>query len=49
MSVHVLLNLLSWVKKRCEAVPNILSVFPDEFNKFNKTGPRMQCKILFVI
>ena len=45
MSAHVLLNLLSWGKRyliRCEALPSILSVFPNKFNKFNNTGARMQ-------
>ena len=40
MSAHVLLNLLNKLggKIRCEAVPSILSVFPNKFNKFNNTG-----------
>ena len=44
MSAHVLLNLLNELgeKVRCEAVSSILSVFPNEFNKFNNTGARMQ-------
>ena len=44
MSGHVLLNLLNELgeKIRCEAVQSILSVFPNEFNKFNNTGARMQ-------
>ena len=44
MSVHVLLNVLNELGKmiRCEALPNILSIFPNEFNKFNNTGARMQ-------
>ena len=44
MSDRVLLNLLNEPGKkiRCEALPpRILSVFPDEFNKFNNTGARM--------
>ena len=47
MSAHVLLNLLNELgeKIRCEAVPSILSVFPNEFNKFNNTGARMQDSI----
>ena len=47
MSVHVLLNLLNEVGKkiRCEALPTILSVFPNEFNKFNNTGAQMQDSI----
>ena len=36
MSAHVLLNLLNELRK-----PSILSVFPNEFNKFNNTGARM--------
>ena len=44
MSAHVLLNLLNEMGKniRCEVLPNILSVLPNEFNKFNNTGARMQ-------
>ena len=44
MSAHVLLNLLNELRKkiRCEALPSILSVFPNEFNKVNDTGARMQ-------
>ena len=44
MSAHVLLNLLnkSGGKKRCDALPSILSIFPNDFNKFNNTGARMQ-------
>ena len=40
MSAHVLLNLLNELGKkiRCESLPSILSVFPNEFNKFNNTG-----------
>ena len=47
MSAHVLLNLLNKLMKklRCEAVPSILWVFPNEFNKFNNTGARMQDSI----
>ena len=47
MSAHALLNLLNELGKkiRCEAVPSILSVFPNEFNKFNNTGARMQDSI----
>ena len=41
MTAHVLLNLLNKLGKkiRCEALPSVLSVFP---NKFNITGARMQ-------
>ena len=47
MSTHVLLNLLNELGKkiRCEAMPSILSVFPNEFNKFNNTAARMQDSI----
>ena len=40
MIVHVLLNLSNELgeKIRCEALPSILSVFPNELNKFNNTG-----------
>ena len=39
MSAHALLNLLNEFGKtiRYEALPNILSVFPNKFNKFNNT------------
>ena len=38
MNVHVLLNLLNKLgkKKRCDGLPSILSVFPNEFD-FIKT------------
>ena len=47
MSARVLLNLLNDCEKkiRCEALPSILSVFPNELNKFNNTGARMQDSI----
>ena len=47
MSAHVLLNLLNKIGKkiRCKALLSILLVFPDEFNKFNNTGARMQSSI----
>ena len=47
MSTHALLNLLNELGKkiRCEAVPSIISVFPNEFNKFSNTGARMQNSI----
>ena len=46
MSAHVLLNSLNELGKkiRCEPLPSI-SVFPNEFNKFNNTGARMQASI----
>ena len=47
MSVHLLLNLLNELGKkiRREALPSILSAFPNVFNKFNNTGARMQDSI----
>ena len=47
MSAHVLLNLLNELEKkiRCETLPSLLPVFPNEFNKFNNTGARMQDSI----
>ena len=43
MSAHVLLNLLNEVKKsdKMGGLPSILSLFCNEFNKFNYTGARM--------
>ena len=39
MSAHVLLNLLNELRKRdkMRGLPSILSLFRNEFNKFNKT------------
>ena len=47
MSANALLNLLNELgeKIRFEALPSILSVFPNEFNKFNNTGARMQSSV----
>ena len=47
MSGHVLLTLLNELGKkiRCEALPSILSVCPNGFNKLNYTGVRMQDSI----
>ena len=47
MSAQVLLNLLNELRKkmRCEALPSILSIFSDEFNKFYNTGAQMQDSI----
>ena len=41
MSAHVLLNLLNNLRKRdtMRGLPSILSLFCDEFNKFNKQEP----------
>ena len=43
MSAHVLLNLLNELGKRdkMRGLPSILSLFHNEFNKFNNTGTRM--------
>ena len=43
MSAHVLLNLLNKLGKRdkMRGLPSILSLFRNEFNKFNNTGARM--------
>ena len=44
MSAPVLLNELEG-KIRCKALQSILSVVPNEFNKFNNTETRMQDSI----
>ena len=43
MSVHVLLNILNELGKRdkMRGSQSILSLFRDNFNKFNNTGARM--------
>ena len=43
MSTHVLLNLLNELRKRGQMLGkgHILSLFRNEFNKFNNTGARM--------
>ena len=43
MSAHVLLNLLIELRERdkMRGLPSILSLFRNEFNKFNKTRARM--------
>ena len=43
MSDHVLLNLLNELRKKdiMRDVPSILSLFHNEFNKFNNIGARM--------
>ena len=43
MSSHVLLNLLNKLGKRdkMQGLPNILSLFRNEFNKFYNTGAGM--------
>ena len=46
-----LLNLLNKLGKkiRCETLPSILSALPNELNKFNNTGVRMQDSIYHMI
>ena len=43
MSAHVLLNLLNKLGKidKMRGLPSILSIFRNEFNKFNDTRARM--------
>ena len=43
MSAHVLLNLSNKLEKsdKMRGLPSILSLFRNEFNKFNNTGARM--------
>ena len=43
MSAHILLNLLNELRKRdkMRSLPRILSLFRNEFNKFNNTGAQM--------
>ena len=43
MSAHVLLNLLNelWIRDTMRGLPSILSLFRNEFNKFNNTWARM--------
>ena len=43
MSDHVLLNLLNELRKsdKMRGLPSILSLFRNEFNKFNNTRARM--------
>ena len=40
ISAHVLFNLLNELEEkiRCEALPSMLSDFPNDFNIFNNTG-----------
>ena len=43
MSAHVLLNLLSKLREgyKMRGLPSILSLLPNEFNKFNNISARM--------
>ena len=40
MSTHILLNLLNQLRKidKIQGLPSILSLFRNDFNKFNNTG-----------
>ena len=51
MSAHVLLNLLNELGKRdkMRGLPSILSLFRNEFNKFNNTLARMLDSIYHMI
>ena len=51
MSAHVLLNLLTELRKRdkIQGLLNILSLFPNEFNKFNNTGAEMSYSMYYDI
>ena len=51
MSAHVLLNLLKELGKRdkMRGLPSILSLFRNEFNKFNNTRARMLDSISYDI
>ena len=51
MSDHVLLNLLNELGKRdkMQGLPSILSLFRNEFNKFNNTRARMLDSIYHMI
>ena len=50
MSVHVLLNLLNKLRKRdkIRGLPNILTLFRNEFNNINNTRARMLDSIYII-
>ena len=50
MSAYVLLNLLNELGKRdkMQGLPSILSLFPNEFNKFNNTRAQMLDSIYYM-
>ena len=50
MSAHVLLNSLNELRKRdkMEGLPSILSLFHNEFNKFNNTRARIISSIYYI-
>ena len=49
MRAHVLLNLLNELGKsnKMRGLPSILSLFRNEFNKFNNTGARIMLDSVF--
>ena len=49
MRAHVLLNLLNELGKsnKMRGLPSILSLFRNEFNKFNNTGARIMLDFIF--
>ena len=51
MSAHVFLNLFNELRKRdkMRGLASILSLFRNEFNKFNNTGPRMLDSIYHIM
>ena len=52
MSTHVLLNLLNELggkKIRSEALPSMLSIPPNKFNKFSNAQARMQVSVCHLI
>ena len=50
MGTHVLLNLLNVLGKsdKMRGLPSILSLFRNEFNKFNNTRPRMLASVNYM-
>ena len=50
MSAHVLLNLLNGLRKRdkMRGLPSILSLFLNEFNKFNETSAQILDSIYYM-
>ena len=51
MSAHVLLNLLNKLRKsdKIRGLPNILSLFRNEFHKFNNTRAQMLDSICYMM
>ena len=50
MSAHVLMNLSNelWKRDKMRGLSSILSLFRNEFNKFNNTGARMLDSIYYM-